>query len=122
MCVVCTVRSGSAKEVCALQVLLVLYLFYFLNILSLKVEVLRYDIFNYYVICLSPLVCDVEIVTCIGLAFAVKATSFAFMLLLGTFSLSCKSTEGMIFMPLNAQPGNEHLMHFYNYQTKGVNI
>ena len=36
--------------------------------------------FYYYVIYLSPLVCDMEIVTCIGLAFAAKTTSFAFML------------------------------------------
>ena len=41
--------------------------------------------FNYYVIYLSPLVCDVEIVTSIGLDFTAKATSFAFMLLWGTF-------------------------------------
>ena len=38
------------------------------------------------------------------------------------FSLSYSSTEGMIVMPLNAQPGNEHSMHFYNHQTIGVNI
>ena len=40
-----------------------------------------HDIFNYYVIYLSPLVCDVAIVTCIGLDFAAKAMLcfYAFM-------------------------------------------